>query len=84
MRRSLVCIGLFLMLGTFTSSSFVSVNEAHAAKASPPTCKYGGKTCMRCVEFEVLPPRRPGQRPRQRCIKCERDTSNNACVIQFF
>jgi hypothetical protein len=59
--------------------SFVDVSAALAVKASPPTCRYGGTTCMVCDEFEVVPPRRPGQRSRNRCVKCVPDQSNPNC-----
>jgi hypothetical protein len=70
----------FVLVVATLALSFVDVGAALAVKASAPTCRYGGITCMICAEFEVMPTRRPGQRPpRNRCVKCVPDQSSPHC-----
>ena len=64
--------------------NFVGISDALDVKASPPTCRYGGDTCLACDEFEVVPPRRPDMRSRSRCVKCVLDKSKPACVSKYF
>lgn len=72
-----VLMGLVAVI-SFGRVSLLSVNDAHAVKASPPTCRYGGKTCKVCEEFETMP------NGRKRCVKCTLDTSKLNCKIIFF
>ncbi len=74
----LVLMVLALAMISFMGVSLLSVNEAHAVKASPPTCRYGGKSCRVCEEFEIMPG------GNKRCVKCGLDKTKTECIIRFF
>ena len=77
MWRQFALMGFALTTVSF-AVSLSAIDAAHAVNASPPSCRYGGKTCKVCEEFEVLPS------GKKRCVKCVLDKSKTECIIRFF
>ena len=68
----------FALTAVSFAVSLSAIDAAHAVKAAPPSCRYGGKSCKVCEEFEVLP------NGNKRCVKCALDKSKTECIIRFF